>query len=199
MNLINVNLNLNIDANEITKPIATYIKKAANALGTSYQPTRNVNDTDEAQQQIAKELDDTELETLKSLLDQARREQKNISDIFKKSVKVLNAKANPEDIDTEELEEDWIAYCFEHCRTVSDEEMQNLWAELLSGKASNPKTFSKRTVNLVSKLEKREAQLFNQFCQFCWMVEGEITPLIYNPKAQIYNRRDINFDHLKYL
>jgi hypothetical protein len=38
-------------------------------------------------------------------------------------------------------------------------EMQNLWAQVLAGEANSPGTYSKRTVNFLSSLDKKDAAL----------------------------------------
>ena len=76
--------------------------------------------------------------------------------------------------------------------------MQILWAKILAGEANSPGTFSKRTVNLLSSLDKKDASLFTELCGFVWMIPT-ICPLIYEEQATIYNERGINFNTLNHL
>ncbi len=76
--------------------------------------------------------------------------------------------------------------------SISDDEMQTLWAKVLAGEANSPGTYSKRTVNLLSDLDKKDALLFQSLCRFGWFI-GNFTPLVFDPQAEIYNKAGINF------
>jgi hypothetical protein len=69
---------------------------------------------------------------------------------------------------------------------------------LLSGEATRPGTFSKRTVDFISTIDKKDAALFTTFCQFVWTI-GEPTPLIYESTDEIYTKQGITFGALKHL
>nr|WP_274519799.1 MULTISPECIES: DUF2806 domain-containing protein [unclassified Halorhodospira] len=141
----------------------------------------------------SKELDDLEQRAVDRLVHQEGRKQRNIEEITAQAAESLD-----EDADTEELNEDWLAHFFKQCDTVSDVEMQSLWARLLSGEASSPGSYSKRTVDLVASLDKPDAHLFTRFCQFCWMI-GDLTPVIFDVHHQVFKDQGIHFDSLKHL
>lgn len=136
-----------------------------------------------------------EIETraLERFLHQETRKQENIE-----SITAQAAKALPPDAKVEELEEDWVANFFKQCDTVSDREMQSLWARLLAGEAAKPGSFARRTVDFVSTIDKRDAALFTKFCQFVWMI-GTPTPLIFDDQDEIYANAGITFSDLKHL
>jgi len=73
-----------------------------------------------------------------------------------------------------------------------------LWARLLSGEATTPGTFSKRTVDFISTIDKKDAALFTALCQFVWII-GEPTPLIYEVDNKVYEKHGITFASLKHL
>ena len=100
------------------------------------------------------------------------------------------------------MNKDWVADYLDKCKNYSDEEMQSLWAKILAGEAGNPGSFSKSTVDAVSKMEKDDALLFAHFCQFVWTVgddKGVSAPLIYSETDDIYNARYHMFDVAKHL
>nr|WP_286180634.1 DUF2806 domain-containing protein [Leptothrix sp. C29] len=143
---------------------------------------------------IAKiELTEIEQRAIDRFVHQEARKQANIEQITAQAAASL-----PEDAKVENLEEDWVAHFFKHCDTVSDKEMQSLWARLLSGEATQPGTFSKRTVDFISTIDKKDAALFTTFCQFVWMM-GEPIPLIYESTDEIYTKHGITFETLKHL
>ena len=76
--------------------------------------------------------------------------------------------------------------------------MQRLWSRVLAGEANTPGTYSKRTVNLLSDFDKKDAELFTQFCGFGWTIGG-FAPLVFDEHAEIYNRHGINFRTLNHL
>jgi len=98
----------------------------------------------------------------------------------------------------DEVENDWITNFFDKCRLISDDEMQRLWSRVLAGEANSPGTYSKRTVNFLSDLDKSDAELFTRLCGFGWAVR-EVVPLIYDEQTEIYNKQGINFVTLIHL
>ena len=75
---------------------------------------------------------------------------------------------------------------------------QNLWSRVLAGEANTPGTYSKRTVNFLSDLDKADAELFARLCGFGWMIR-DIVPLVFDVEAEIYNKNGINFNSLSHL
>ena len=76
--------------------------------------------------------------------------------------------------------------------------MQSMWAKLLSGEASQPGSFSKRSIDLVGALDKRDAQLFTKFCTFACVVGG-LTPIVFNEHDDIYTNMGIDFESMHHL
>ena len=75
----------------------------------------------------------------------------------------LHEDANPESVDN-----DWIVNFFDKSRIVSDSEMQELWSRVLANEANSPGSYSKRTVNFLSDMDKNEAESFTKLCGFVW-------------------------------
>lgn len=188
-----------INLGDISKPATVLIEKISNAVGILYEPRRIINRaTAEAEAEKIKALASIELNAIQQraidrLVYQEARKQENIESITAQAAVSLGETAN-----VEELEEDWIAHFFKNCDTVSDREMQSLWARLLSGEATKPGTFSKRTVDFVASMDKKDARLFTEFCQFCWFM-GDVIPLIINTESEVFNKKGINFVSLKHL
>lgn len=188
-----------INFGDLSKPATVLIEKVCNAVGIIYEPTnikrlaRAEADADMIRAAARIELNELETRAVKRFVQQESRKQKNIEQIAEQAAATL-----PESAKVERLEEDWVAYFFKQCDTVSDKEMQSLWARLLSGEATNPGTFSKRTVDFISTIDKKDAALFTSFCQFVWMI-GDLTPLIYDQNAEIFKKHGLTFDSLKHL
>lgn len=188
-----------INFGDISKPATVLIEKISNAVGVLYEP-RRIRKKAEAEAEADKikalasiELNDIQQRAIDRLVQQEARKQENIEAITGQAAIALDNDAR-----VEELEEDWIAHFFKQCDTVSDKEMQSLWSRLLSGEATNPGTFSKRTIDFVASMDKKDARLFTSFCQYCWFM-GDIVPMIFEPKDEIFTKNGINFSSLKHL
>lgn len=126
-------------------------------------------------------------------IEEEAQRQKNMEDITGKALPQLDENATPESV-----ENDWLVNFFDKSRIVSDNEMQNLWSRVLAGEANAPGTYSKRTVNFLSDLDKTDAELFAKLCGFSWLI-GNIVPLVFDHEAEIYNKHGVNFDNLSHL
>ena len=188
-----------INLGDLAKPVNTLVEKISDAVGIRYEPHRIRNNAEaEADAAITKAQSEIEITDLQRRAEQRRivedmQHQKHMEDIIVKAIPHVDENAPPENMDN-----DWITNLFEKCRIVSDEEMQSLWARVLATEANTPGTLSKRTVNLLSDFDKRDAELFTTFCGFCWEIE-DITPLVFDFGAEIYNKHGINFDTLSHL
>lgn len=188
-----------INLGDLSKPATVLVEKVCNAVGIIYEPVhikrkaRAEADADKIKALARLELSEIEHRAVERLVHQEARKQENIEQITAQAAAAL-----PENANVQNLDEDWVAHFFKQCDTVSDKEMQSLWARLLSGEATAPGAFSKRTVDFVSSIDKKDAAIFTKFCQFVWIL-GEVSPLIYEIDNEVYAKQGINFDVLKHL
>ena len=199
-----------LNVGDLVKPIDTLIHKISDATGVLYEPRRIrrkaeaesdaaiISAKAEAAADIIKAESEIEITGLhrraaQRLIQEEAKRQKNMEDIIDEAEPHLSEEAKPD-----AMEDDWITNFFDKCRIVSDSEMQSLWARVLAGEANAPGTYSKRTVNLISEFDKSDAELFTKLCGFGWMI-GDVTPLVFDEQAEIYNRHGINFDTLSHL
>ena len=195
---------------DLAKPIDTLIHKISDATGVLYEPRRIrrkakaesnaaiISAKAEAAIEVAKaeseiEITDLHQRAAQRWIQEEAKRQKNMEDIIDKAEPHLNAEAKPDS-----MEDDWVANFFDKSRIVSDNEMQSLWSRVLAGEANNPGTYSNRTVNLLSGFDKSDAELFTKLCGFGWMI-GDVTPLVFDIQAEIYNRHGINLSTLSHL
>lgn len=188
-----------IDLGDLAKPATVLIEKVSNAVGILYEP-RRIKRRAEAEAEAEKikvlagiELSEIQHRGIERFVQQEARKQENIENITAQAAQQL-----PPDAKTDDLEEDWVAHFFDRCDKVSDKEMQSLWSRLLAGEATKPGTYSKRTVDFVASMDKKDAELFTRFCQFTWMVAGPV-PLIFDNNDEIYKKNGIDFAALKHL
>jgi Protein of unknown function (DUF2806) len=189
-----------VDLGKLAKPANTLIEKIAAAIGAIYEPT-HIRRIANAQVDAGKitalgrnEISEIERRGFERFVREEGKKQENIEAISHIAAEQLKPDARPENMD-----DDWIVHFFEKARIISDREMRQLWATLLAGEASKPGSFSKRTVNLVSTMDKNDAELFALFCRFSWSVAGVHVPVITDHNEDIYKRHGINFDSLQHL
>lgn len=183
----------------LAKPAKALIEKISSAAGILYEPIRIRKKAQaEADAEIIKaqakiDVSDLENRGLKRLVQQQGIKQKNIETITSSAIQLLDESANPMNI-----ENDWLANFYDKCEDISDHEMQSLWSKILAGEANKPGTFSKRTINSVNSLDKREAHSFTALCGFGWTI-GDFTPLVYNLQDDIYSENGVTFDNINHL
>lgn len=189
-----------INLGELSKPATVLIEKISDAMGGLFKPwqIRRVAQAQAEADKIAAlaKIEITELgyRALHRLVGEEARKQANMESIAAKALPDVNQEARPEDVDN-----DWIANFFDKCRIISDDEMQVLWAKVLAGEANAPGTYSKRTINSLASLDKRDAALFTSLCGFIWVLGDRPYPLIYDPEAPVYNDAGIRFGGLAHL
>lgn len=144
---------------------------------------------------VATQIEITELQrrALQRFIAEEARNQDNIESITSKALPEVNDQARPENV-----EDDWIVNFFDKCRLISDEEMQALWAKILSGEANTPGRFSKRTVDLLGSLDKSDAEAFSRLCSFCFVI-GDLVPLVYDTDHKVYTDHGVTFVLLSHL
>ena len=183
----------------LSRPVNTLIVKIANAAGVLFEPTRMIRKA-RAEAKVREievisrlELEDLQKRTLIRFIGEETKKQENIESVVSKALQQLKETADPD-----KIENDWISLFFDKIKLVSDEDMQALWARILSGEANTPGSFSKRTLTVLSSLDKRDATLFTELCSFAIVLQNVIVP-IYDVQAPIYTSRGINFTSLTHL
>jgi hypothetical protein len=188
-----------INIGELSRPATVLIEKISEAVGGLFKPYQIVRvakaeaEAERVRAESQIQISDLQRRAFYRFLEEEAKKQKNIEEITRQALPQLDDKSKPE-----QLENDWISNFFDKCRLISDSEMQSLWSRVLAGQANAPGSYSKRTVNFLSSLDKSDAQLFTNLCKFGWMI-GRVFPLIYDVHAEIYNKWGINFSSLIHL
>ena len=188
-----------INLGNLSKPADTLIKKVSDAVGGFFAPyqvkrmAKAEAETAMIKAQSETEITDLHRRAVHRWIGEEAQRQKNMEDITNKALPQLDENATPGSV-----ENDWIVNFFDKSRIVSDNEMQELWSRVLAGEANTPGTYSKRTVNFLSDLDKADADLFTKLCGFGWMI-GDVVPLVFDVQAEIYNEHGINFNSLSHL
>ena len=188
-----------VNLGELSKPADTLIRKVSNAVGGLFAP-HQIKRLAKAEAKAAltkaqSEIDVTDLHkrAVHRWINEEAQRQNNMENIIARALPQLSESANADSV-----ENDWIVNFFDKSRIVSDEQMQDLWSRILAGEANAPGTYSKRTINFLSDLDKVDADLFAKLCGFVW-ANGALMPLVFDVDAGVYNEHGINFGTLSHL
>ena len=187
-----------INFGDVSKPATVLIEKIAEAVGAIYRPHQIKRvaeaeaDADRTRAVAQLQISEMQRRAMHRMLQEEEAKQQNMESITEKAIPQIAENAKPEN-----MQKDWITNFFDKSRLTSDEEMQKLWAAILAGEANSPGAYSKRTVNLISSLDKKDAELFRKLIGFGWAIAG-VTPLIYNIEDSIYKNNGIRlFDNTR--
>ena len=159
----------------LSEPITKLIEVVSKGLGIVYKP-RSIRKEAEAEAYKTELLAKAEAKKIMLegeakilLLERAKERlvyqeltrQDNIEEIAEKSIKYLE-----ETVSEQPVDEDWRTRFFNKAQDVSNEELQEVWAKILAKEVSKPGTISFRTLEVISNLSKKEAELFQVACSF---------------------------------
>ena len=190
-----------INIGELSRPATVLVEKISDAVGGIFKPYQLVRvakaeaqaDRVRAEGQI--EISDLHRRAFHRFLNEEALKQRNIEDITRKALPLLNPDSEPN-----EIENDWIVNFFDRCRLISDNDMQKLWSRVLAGEANSPGRYSKRTLSFLTALDKREADMFTRLCGFVWII-GPPVPLVLtrydSGQREIYEKQGISERLLK--
>lgn len=94
---------------------------------------------------------------------QERKRQANIESVVSQAAEQLVDKT----VVDEEPDHDWTARFFTSVQDVSSQEMQTLWARVLSGEVERRGSTSVRTLEILRNFDQATAKLFGRLCSAC--------------------------------
>lgn len=117
------------------------------------------------------------------------KEYKNCRSVTEKALKNIK-----KDSDPNKVEEDWYSFFFDKVRLVSDEVLQTIWSQILSGEINIPGSYSRSLLHTLSIMSTSQALLFSKLAQFClkeYQLTSEGTPSsLVHPLVFISTNRD---------
>ena len=165
----------------LTKPATVLVERVSDAVGGIAKPWQiqrvaEAKAKSEARNALIlaqSEIDVTDLQRRAAMrwIEEETKNQVNIESITGQALPLVNDDAEPE-----RIEDDFLRNFFDKCRIVSDEQMQDIWARILAGEANNPGTFSRKTINILGDMDKKDAELFGQLCRFVWTIAIDTEP-----------------------
>ncbi len=189
-----------INLGELAKPATTLIEKISEGIFFIFQPWHKKKmaeaDVYEEKLHAMAEIEITVIQrrAMSRFYHEEAKKQNNMENIIAKALPEVTEQAKPD-----QVENDWIVHFFEKCRLISDDQMQGLWAKILAGQANAPGKYSKKTIDILSSIEKADAILFSKLCSFSVIIMDKILPLIYDINKSIYKENGIDFEPLSHL
>lgn len=186
------------------KPIEKLIEVISNGIGTLYKPRSIRKEADAKAYEIGiiedaktkalaagKEQEaETYLRIQERLLFKETERQKNIDQIAEKAAKHLQQEPS---VSEEPVNKDWSKRFFNIAEDVSDEEMQEIWARILTGEIKKPNSYSLRTLELLKNLSKTEADTFIKFANLAIHSNGVSFILNFKNEDLLEKTYKINF------
>ena len=113
----------------------------------------------------------------------------NMSKIVEKARAKMGQDSSTQDSSTSlGVESGWLLNFLDKSKTVSDDEMQDLWASILAGEANRAGSYSPKTLTIVTDVNQKVATLFNTFCSLC-IVNLE-DPIAFRQSPSNFKMRD---------
>lgn len=118
--------------------------------------------------------------TVSRISHQEIQNQKNLEDIISLADQDLACK--PDKGHGGEMDEGWFSYFSKYAMGVTNEDMKKGWAKILAGEIRIPDSFSLRTLNLMSMLSRKEAEVIRKIAQYVVYTSDEEEAYILSSK-----------------
>ena len=112
------------------------------------------------------------------------KEQNRLNNL--KSIMTIAMGVSYSESSTEQIDSDWFHAFTAMAENIYAAEMQELWGKILAVEVQRPGSFSLRTLETLTKLTQRDAELFSRACQLACRRNQDPTPVIitgYHVKA----------------
>lgn len=117
--------------------------------------------------------------------------QINIESITQKTAQNLSCL---DSVSEEKVDNDWITRFFNYAEDISNEEMQELWAQILAGEIKKPKSYSLRTLEVLKNLSKEEAEVFLKFASLAISSSKISFVLNFTNEKLLQEKYNLNFN-----
>ena len=104
------------------------------------------------------------------------KEQNRLNNL--KSIMTIAMGVSYSESSTEQVDPDWFHAFTAMAENIYAAEMQELWGKILAVEVQRPGSFSLRTLETLTKLTQRDAELFSRACQLACRRNQDPTPVI---------------------
>lgn len=201
-------------AGDWSQPATKLIEKVSDALGAAFKPyqIRRVARADadarieaaRAELSIAKLRDNDAIEitelrerTVQRIVAREVKRQINIENTLAIAARRISENATAAS-DAEEIPDSFIQDVFSYAEDISDERLQELWAEILASSATGKRT-SKLTMRILASMDKADAELFQEFSACCGEFAGKMISFTGRKSLARLEERGIAFEKRQHL
>lgn len=107
------------------------------------------------------------------------RRQLNIDSVISKSASILETK---ETVSDTPVDKDWFNRFLTHIQDITNEDMQNIWAQILASEIEQPNSFSFRTLDFLKSIHPKEANIIQKTLKYAFIDDIDETALIFDGK-----------------
>lgn len=203
--------NVLVDLGQLTEPARILTERTCDAVGGWLRPRQmrriakaeadvklieTQSGIDQRRLLDVAEINDRKLgeRTLKRFVEEEVKKQVNMEEVLSQAIDKLSSTAKPGDI-----EADFLTDAMAKCRNISNSKMQSMWASIIANEANQPGSVSKRTLHLLSTLDRRDAELFQKFSQAIWHVNRAKTAIVTPLMIKAMAGNGLNFENLSHL
>ena len=159
----------------LTAPITKLVEVVAQGIGAVYEPHKVIKlaEANAAASLILAKGDIAKYELFQRaaarLAYVEADRQANIETIVERAKLAL-----PPTVSSSPVDRDWINSFFSSCQDISDSELQEIWARVLSNEVTSPGTIPKRTLEFLRSFERQEADLFESLMSVSISGQGNL-------------------------
>lgn len=153
------------------------IQTASGIVTTIYQDyMRKYYVADKYLEEIIKEKrevseEDLGVAALLYAIPQMRKDYKNIANILIKSDQLYEKRKSEQTEVPKEINEDWMNYFLDRAKLISDENIQKLWASILTQECFEEGTFRKVMLDRMALLDRKAAITFQILCDLTFKLD----------------------------
>ncbi|MEI0491680.1 DUF2806 domain-containing protein [Brachyspira intermedia] len=130
-------------------------------------------------------------DTKNRLINEELLKTSNIENVINKTYGILKDEKNVSD---KPVDKDWATRFFYIVKNISNEDIQYLWAKLLSEEIKQPNSFSYRTLELLKNMTTDEAKLFEKAAKLLFYTIDNNTVLFSD--MELLNKYGINYNDI---
>lgn len=166
--------------------IEKVIDKLSNAIGWGVTPRGSRAYQIEAETYLVEKIkEDSHMPELAkaACMGKARKiikEYQRQNNICLMALRFLDNTANPDSVD-----DDWLAYFFEHAKNVGKEEMAIIWGKILAKEMNTPNQVPKSLVHILSVIDYEDAVSFRRLANISLQIGDEYYPIYFEEWSDI--------------
>jgi uncharacterized protein DUF2806 len=164
-------------------------RQSSSPISITYEDESATIKTIEQSSMLADSVKELELRTKDRVEFQAEQEQLRIENIVSKAAPEFGPNAQ---VPSNPPDDDWIARFFESAKTISSEQLQQLWARILAGEIKNPGSYSLWALDIARNMTQKTATDFENLVKISFSGSPEDRFIPADESNQLLRERSIS-------